>query len=81
MSLINDLKKNSTIKETSLITESKLFTEKDMVQTHIPMINVALAGSLTGGLTSGLTMVARAIQTLQDMFFSDYGKGLSRQIS
>lgn len=58
MSLLDKLKKNSTIKDSSILSESKFFTEKDMVPTAVPMINVALSGSLDGGLTPGLTMWA-----------------------
>ena len=58
MSLLDKLKKNSTIKESSTLSKSKFFNEKDMVTTEVPMINVALSGSLDGGLTPGLTMWA-----------------------
>jgi len=58
MSLLEKLKKSSTIKETSILAKSQFFTEKDMIQTDVPMINVALSGSLDGGLTPGLTMFA-----------------------
>jgi RecA/RadA recombinase len=57
-SVMDRLKKNSRIKETSILSESKLFSEKDKVPTDVPMINVALSGSLDGGLTSGLTVFA-----------------------
>jgi RecA/RadA recombinase len=58
MSLLDKLKKNTTIKDSSILTKSKFFTEKDMIPTNVPMINVALSGSLDGGLTPGLTMLA-----------------------
>lgn len=58
MSLIHKLRKNSTIRETEILSESKFFTTKDMIQTPVPMINVALSGTLDGGLTSGLTVFA-----------------------
>ena len=58
MSLINKLRKNSTIRETEILTDSKFFTAKDMIQTPVPMINVALSGKLDGGLTPGLTVFA-----------------------
>ena len=58
MSLINKLQKNSTIKETQILSESKFFSSKDMIQTPVPMINVALSGKLDGGLTPGLTVFA-----------------------
>ena len=58
MSLMEKLKKGSTIKETAILAKSEFFTEKDMIQTDVPMVNVALSGSLDGGLTPGLTMFA-----------------------
>jgi hypothetical protein len=47
MSLLEKLKKNTTIKETATLSESKLFNKKDMIQTPVPILNVALSGSLT----------------------------------
>lgn len=58
MSLLDKLKKNSTIKDTALLADSKFFTKKDMVPTSVPAINIALSGKLDGGLTPGLTMWA-----------------------
>ncbi|NBX51140.1 recombinase RecA, partial [bacterium] len=56
--LLNKLQKNSTIKDTAVLNESKFFTAKDLIQTPVPMINVALSGSMDGGLTPGLTVFA-----------------------
>lgn len=58
MSLLDKLKKNSTIKESSILAKSKFFAAKDMIQTIIPAVNVALSGDLDGGFTPGLTMWA-----------------------
>ena len=58
MSIMDKLQKNSKIKETSILADSKFFTEKDMVATDVPMINVALSGSVDGGLAPGLTVLA-----------------------
>lgn len=58
MSLIDRLKKNSTIKDTEVLNKSKFFNAKDMIQTSVPMVNVALSGRLDGGLTPGLTVFA-----------------------
>ena len=58
MSILEKLKKNSSIKESAVLSKSKFFTEKDMIPTSIPIINVALSGALDGGLTPGLTMWA-----------------------
>ena len=58
MSILDKLKKNTTIKETAILAKSKFFTDKDMIPTAIPAINIALSGKLDGGLTPGLTMWA-----------------------
>ena len=58
MSIMDKLKTNSKIKETQILAESKFFTESDMVPTDVPMINVALSGSMDGGLAPGLTVLA-----------------------
>lgn len=58
MSIMDKLKKNSKLKDTSILADSKFFTEKDMVPTNVPMINVALSGSVDGGLAPGLTVLA-----------------------
>jgi len=58
MSLKDKLIKNSTIDLTASLIDSKIFTKKDMIPTSVPMINVALSGSVDGGITPGLTMLA-----------------------
>lgn len=58
MSLIDKLKKNSTIKDTAILADSKFFGVKDLIQTSVPALNVALSGRLDGGLTPGLTVFA-----------------------
>jgi hypothetical protein len=58
LSLLDKLKKNSTIKDSSILSKSKFFNDKDVVPTEVPMVNVALSGRLDGGLTPGLTMWA-----------------------
>ena len=58
MSIKDRLIKNSTIDLTSTLEDSKIFLKKDMIPTSVPMINVALSGSVDGGMTPGLTMLA-----------------------
>lgn len=58
MSILEKIKKSSTIKDSAVLANSKFFNKKDMIQTQIPIINVALSGRLDGGLTPGLTMWA-----------------------
>jgi RecA/RadA recombinase len=57
-SIMDKLKKNSKIKTTDVLSESKFFNEKDMTPTDVPMVNVALSGSIDGGLSSGLLVLA-----------------------
>ena len=58
MSILDKIKKNSTIKDSAILADSKFFKKKDMIPTSIPAINIALSGRLDGGLTPGLTMWA-----------------------
>lgn len=58
MSILDKIKKNTSIKEAAILSKSKFFTDKDMIPTSVPIINVALSGDLNGGLTPGLTMWA-----------------------
>ena len=58
MSIMDKLKKNSKVKTTSILSESQFFNDKDMIPTDVPMINVALSGSIDGGLAPGLTVLA-----------------------
>jgi len=58
MSVMNKLKKNSKVKFTSVLAESEFFHEREVTPMDVPMLNVALSGSLSGGLVSGLTVLA-----------------------
>ena len=58
MSILDKIKKNSSIKDSAILSKSKFFTQKDMIPTAVPIINVALSGKIDGGLTPGLTMWA-----------------------
>jgi RecA/RadA recombinase len=58
MSILDKIKKNSSIKDSAILSKSKFFLQKDMIPTEVPAINVALSGKLDGGLTPGLTMWA-----------------------
>jgi RecA/RadA recombinase len=58
MSVLDKIKAASTIKDSEVLSVSKFFSDKDMIQTSVPMMNVALSGNFDGGLTPGLTMFA-----------------------
>ena len=58
MSIMDKLKKNSKIGTSATLSQSKFFGAKELIDTGVPMINVALSGDLNGGLSSGLTVLA-----------------------
>lgn len=58
MSLLKKLKETSRVKAADILSESKFFSEKEQTPTSVPMINVALSGSMSGGISSGLTVLA-----------------------
>lgn len=68
MSLIDKIKKNSTIKESSVLSSSKFFTNKDTIQTTIPALNIALSGKLDGGFAPGLTLWCGPSKHFKSMF-------------
>lgn len=68
MSLINKIKKNSTLKHTSVLSESILFNEKDMIPTNVPVLNVALSGQLDGGFIPSVTIWAGESKRFKSLF-------------
>lgn len=58
LSLMERIRKNSTIKEADVLAESKFFNDKDVVSTAVPMINVALSGKVDGGISPGLLVIS-----------------------
>jgi len=56
--LLDKLQKECRIKEAAVMADSDFFAEKELVSTPVPMINVALSGTIDGGLGNGLTMLA-----------------------
>lgn len=68
MSLLEKLKKNSTIKEISILSKSKYFNEKDVIPTQIPALNIALSGKVDGGFSPGLTLWCGPSKHFKSMF-------------
>ena len=58
MSVMDKLKKNSKVKTSDVLSDSEFFREREITHMDVPMLNVALSGSLKGGLASGLTVLA-----------------------
>ena len=57
-SIMDRLKKTSTVKASSTVSESQFFEAKDLTPTPVPALNIALSGDVDGGLAPGLTVVA-----------------------
>lgn len=57
-SMMDRLKKNTTIEISSAIDDSEIYGDTQMIPTEFPILNIALAGDLKGGLTAGVTMIA-----------------------
>lgn len=57
MSLLNKMMKSGSIK-VELLSDSSFFNKKESVPTEVPIINMALSGTIDGGLVSGLTFLA-----------------------
>jgi RecA/RadA recombinase len=68
MSLLDRLRKNSTIKDTAVLSDSKYFTKKDMIPTSIPAMNIALSGEIDGGFVPGLTLWCGPSKHFKSMF-------------
>lgn len=58
MSIMSKLQKNSKIKLAERLDNSEFFSDTEVVQTDVPMMNVALSGSFNGGISAGLTVLA-----------------------
>lgn len=56
--LMSKLINSSTIKLTAALKDSTIFNKKEMVPTRVPMINVALSGSIDGGMAAGILTLA-----------------------
>jgi len=58
MGLMDKIKKTSVLKHSAVLTESKVFKNLDIVDTGVPMINVALGGTINSGIAAGVTVFA-----------------------
>lgn len=58
MSMMDRLKKTSSIDTASSLDESDVFENSQIIHTEVPILNMALSGSLKGGMTAGVTQIA-----------------------
>lgn len=68
MSIMNKLKKGSTLKHSEVLSESGLFSNKDVITTDIPALNIALSGSINGGYGPGLMVFAGPSKHFKSLF-------------
>lgn len=57
-SVMDKLKKSSTLKYKEQVSDSIFFGHKDLTTTPLPIINAAFSGELRGGFQAGLTVIA-----------------------
>lgn len=67
-SLLDKIKKASTVKIASVLGDSKLFNDVDETSTEIPALNIALSGSISGGLKSGILTIAGPSRHFKSMY-------------
>lgn len=67
-SLLERLKASSTVKEANTLDDSILFADTFLAPTAVPILNVALSGSLDGGLTYGVTQFAGPSKHFKTLF-------------
>lgn len=65
--LLDKLKKAGSIKTAEVLSESFFFNAKDMIQTELPILNIAFSGDLDGGLVPGLTIFAGNSKTFKTL--------------
>lgn len=69
--LMERMLKAGSIKTAEVLSKSSYFNEKDIIQTSLPILNVAFSGELTGGMVSGLTILAgesKSYKTLLSLY-------------
>lgn len=67
MSLLERLKAAGSIKTAEILSKSTFFNKKDLIQTSLPILNVAFSGDLAGGLVPGLTIFAGESKTYKTL--------------
>lgn len=68
LTLQQKILETSTISTTDILENSDIFNDRDVIPTSVPMINLALSGSVDGGLTAGLTVIAGVSKNFKSGF-------------
>jgi RecA/RadA recombinase len=67
--------KASGNKYASMLGDSKVLNEKDMFQTSIPALNIALSGSLVDGMNPGVVQIVGESKSFKTLFLLILAKG------
>lgn len=67
-SLLDKVRKASTIKISSILDESTFFNDVDETATEVLALNIALSGSIDGGLKSGILTIAGPSRHFKSMY-------------
>jgi hypothetical protein len=67
-SMVDKLLSNSSSKFANMLIKSPFFNDEELIDTNIPMLNVALSGRIDGGLCGGVTMLAGESKRFKSLF-------------
>lgn len=65
MSLLKKLASTTNIKDSSILSESLFFHDREVISTTIPILNIAMSGSVDGGYGAGIWLVAGESRTFK----------------
>jgi RecA/RadA recombinase len=65
--LLERMQKSGSIKTASVLSESAFFNKKDVIETELPILNIAFSGSVDGGLVPGITILAGASKVFKSL--------------
>jgi len=67
-SIIDKLRRNTTVESTETVDKAELFDTADMIRTPIPALNVALGGAFDAGFVPGTTIWAGPPKHFKSLF-------------
>lgn len=68
MSMLERLKKASTIKDTAILNKSKFLNDPSFTPTSVLGMNIALSGEIRGGLKRGITLICGLSRHFKSLF-------------
>lgn len=71
MSLLDKMLKSGSIKDAATMDKSIFFKHKDVIETELPILNIAFSGQVDGGLVPGISIIAgesKSFKTLLSLY-------------